>query len=190
MPLTLLLGGARSGKTSLAVEMATRRRCPVAYVATAPTIADDIDLAERVARHRSERPAEWTTIEEEIDLIGAVAGAGAEFVVIDCITLWVSNLLHAGQSDASIRDTARRTADAVAGLDTPIVAVSNEVGLGVHPASEVGRRYRDLLGWVNQAWARSADTTLLLVAGRALRLDDPWAHLGFEHNDDRISTGT
>ena len=188
MPLTLLLGGARSGKTSLAVEMATRRRCSVAYVATAPTIDGDIDLAERVSRHRSERPADWTTIEEELDLSGAVARADAEFVVVDCVTLWVSNLLHAGQSDASIRDTARRTAQTLAGLDTPIVAVSNEVGMGVHPASEVGRRYRDLLGWVNQAWAASAETTLLLVAGRALRLDDPWAHL--EHTGNRTSTDT
>ena len=84
MPLTLLLGGARSGKTSLAVEMATRRRCSVAYVATAPTIDGDIDLAERVSRHRSERPADWTTIEEELDLSGAVARADAEFVDQGC----------------------------------------------------------------------------------------------------------
>lgn len=167
---TLLLGGARSGKSALAVELGRRHDGPVTFVATCPPF--DGDLGERISRHRVERP-DWPTVEEPLELADALVGAAATFVILDCLTLWVNNLLHRGDDDADIEARAADTAAAARGVGD-IVVVSNEVGLGVHPETELGRRYRDLLGRVNQTWAAAADTTLLMVAGRAVRLDDPW----------------
>lgn len=177
MPITLLLGGARSGKTAMAMELARRRDGQrVTYIATAPTIERDTDLDARIARHRAERPKEWTTIEEELDLVAAAAGPTGT-IVIDCLTIWVSNLIHAGQPDDEICAIGQRTALVLAERPGQTIVVSNEVGLGVHPTTEIGRRYRDLLGWVNQEWARVADTSLLMVAGKAVPLSDPWTLL-------------
>lgn len=173
--LTLLLGGARSGKSSLAVEIGRRHGDAVVVVATA-TAADD-DLAERIARHRAERP-DWPTIEEQHDLAGALATIGAgTLAVVDCLTLWVSNVMWLGRSDDEVLELATRTASAAARRDGPTVVITNEVGLGLHPESALGRRYRDLLGRVNQIWAAAADRTLLLVAGRVVALVDPWRAL-------------
>ena len=93
--------------------------------------------------------------------------------IVDCLTLWVNNVLRRGDPDDKIEAAATAAAEVAAGRDAPTVAVSNEVGLGVHPETELGRRYRDVLGRVNQTWAQRAGRTLLLVAGRAVRLDDP-----------------
>ncbi len=178
MALTVLFGGARSGKSALAVELGRRHEGAVTYVATAPVVDDD--MAERIAHHRAERPAGWTTVEEPIELGAAIAGAAGSMVIVDCLTLWVSNLMLAdGESpdDAAIVRAAVATADRAASTPGPVVAISNEVGLGVHPETALGRRYRDVLGRVNQAWAAAADRNLLLVAGRAIPLGDPWDHL-------------
>jgi adenosyl cobinamide kinase/adenosyl cobinamide phosphate guanylyltransferase len=175
MGLTLLLGGARSGKSSLAVATA-RRHDAVTYIATAPPL--DTDMVARIARHREERPAQWTTIEEELDLAGALARAGGSFVIIDCLTLWTSNLLWHGADDDEVFTRAGATSELAARRAAPTIAISNEVGLGVHPETEAGRRYRDVLGRVNQMWAAAADTALLLVAGQAIPLHDPAPHLG------------
>jgi adenosyl cobinamide kinase/adenosyl cobinamide phosphate guanylyltransferase len=173
--LTLLLGGARSGKSALAVEMGRRHDGPVVFLATAPPSAD-ADMDDRIARHRAERP-DWPTIEEPHDLAAALGRCGDALVVVDCLTLWVSNLMGRGDGDIDV-ETASADAVACATARTaPTVVVSNEVGLGVHPETELGLRYRDLLGRVNQQWARGADTTLFMVAGRAVRLDDPWSHV-------------
>lgn len=176
MSLTTLLGGARSGKSSLAVEIGRGHLGPVVFVATAPAVDEDIER--RIERHRAERPAVWTTVEEPLDLRGTLLGADDEaLVIIDCLTLWVSNLMFAGRSDDQVRDGAAAAAAVAAHRDGPVVAVSNEVGMGIHPDTELGRRFRDLLGWVNQTWATESATSLLLVAGRALELTDPWKHL-------------
>ncbi|MFT4659439.1 MAG: adenosylcobinamide kinase/adenosylcobinamide-phosphate guanylyltransferase [Candidatus Aldehydirespiratoraceae bacterium] len=178
MPLTLLIGGARSGKSSLAVDIGHRYHvdgAPVTYIATAPVIDDD--MAERIDRHRDERPQSWSTIEEETDLVGALDSVTEGLVLIDCLTLWTSNLMWSEVGDDEIRNLAAKTASAAASRDDPTVAITNEVGLGIHPETDLGRRYRDVLGWVNQAWAATADPALLLVAGRALPLTDPWRHL-------------
>lgn len=178
MSLTLLIGGARSGKSSLAVDIGHRHDAAgiaVTYIATAPAL--DADMADRVERHRGERPATWTTIEEETELAGALAKVTSGLAIVDCLTLWTSNLMWRDLTDDEIRT---RSADAVtvaAGRDGPTVVVTNEVGLGIHPETELGRRYRDVLGWVNQSWAHAADPALLLVAGRAVPLSDPWTHL-------------
>ena len=173
MGLTFLVGGARSGKSALAVELGRRHRGPVVYVATAPTV--DSDMAQRIARHRVERPGEWRTIEEPTDLAGALASAGKSLTIVDCLTLWVSNLMLAELDDDNIEQRAVAAATAAAAGE--VVAVSNEVGLGVHPELELARRYRDVLGRVNQIWAAAADPALLLVAGRALPLADPWTYV-------------
>ncbi len=178
MSLTLLIGGARSGKSSLAVDIGHRHHAAglaVTYVATAP-IADD-NMADRVRRHREERPPEWSTIEEEVDLVGAFDQVASGLVIIDCLTLWTSNLMWRDLSDDEIRT---RSGDAVAAAverNEPTVVITNEVGLGIHPETDLGRRYRDVLGWVNQDWAAAADPAFLLVAGRALPLADPWTLL-------------
>jgi adenosyl cobinamide kinase/adenosyl cobinamide phosphate guanylyltransferase len=172
MALTVLLGGARSGKSALAQRLAGRWDGPVAVVATGQP--GDAEMAERIARHRAARPAGWVTVEEPLALEAALAAApGDAFVVVDCLTLWVSNLLGHGLDDAEVEDRARAAAGAAAARAAPTVAVSNEVGSGIVPADPLARRYRDLLGQVNAVWAAAADRALLLVAGRAVALADP-----------------
>ena len=179
MAITLLLGGARSGKSSFAVEYGRRRGGRVVYLATAPPIDDDMadamaddDMEQRIARHREERPPAWTTIEETLDLIAAIdrAGNDTDLLIIDCLTLWTSNLMWQGRSDDSIVEAADETAARCRSQAGRVIVISNEVGLGVHPDTALGRRYRDVLGLVNQRWAAAADEALLMVAGRALRL--------------------
>ncbi|MFZ4719291.1 MAG: bifunctional adenosylcobinamide kinase/adenosylcobinamide-phosphate guanylyltransferase [Ilumatobacteraceae bacterium] len=170
--LTLLVGGARSGKSTLAVQMAERQQRPVTFIATAEPFDDD--MADRIDRHRLERPAHWATVECPVDLAGAVGDAPADhFVIVDCLTVWLGNLfVHERSGDAG------GVVDALRARTAPTVVVTNEVGMGIHPDTDLGRRYRDELGRLNQAVAAVADTTLLLVAGRAVRLDDPWELLG------------
>ena len=172
MALTVLLGGARSGKSALAQRLAGRWDGPVTVLATGQ--ARDAEMAERIARHRAARPAGWRTVEEPLELEAALAAAPADtFVVVDCLTLWVANLLERGLADGQVEELARSAAAAAAARAAPTVAVSNEVGAGIVPADALARRYRDLLGQVNAAWAAAADRALLLVAGRAVALADP-----------------
>lgn len=178
MSLTLLIGGARSGKSSLAVDIGHRHHAAgiaVTYIATAPVLDDD--MADRVERHRDERPPEWSTIEEEVDLVGALTEVDAGLAIVDCLTLWTSNLMLRDMTDDEIRARSAAAVVAATAREDPIVVITNEVGLGIHPETDLGRRYRDVLGWVNQSWAEAADPALLLVAGQALRLSDPWTHL-------------
>jgi adenosyl cobinamide kinase/adenosyl cobinamide phosphate guanylyltransferase len=176
--LTVLLGGARSGKSSLAVDIGTRYDGPVTFIATAPGIATapalDDDMTERIERHVAERPSEWTTIEERTDLVAALDAAGQSLAIVDCLTLWTSNMMWEGRSDTEIQSRALETARHAAVRSAPVVVVSNEVGLGVHPETDLGRRYRDVLGRVNQAWVSESTRSLFLVAGRALELRDPF----------------
>jgi adenosyl cobinamide kinase/adenosyl cobinamide phosphate guanylyltransferase len=176
MALTVLLGGARSGKSALAQRLAGRWDGPVTVLATGQ--ARDAEMAERIARHRAARPAGWETVEEPLELEAALAAAGDAFVVVDCLTLWVSNLLEQGLTDAGVEARARAAAATAAARAAPTVAVSNEVGSGIVPSAPLARRYRDLLGQVNAVWAAAADRALLLVAGRALPLADPLELLG------------
>ena len=170
--LIVLLGGARSGKSSAALRLADGRDGDVCFVATSPRIEGDDDLASRIAAHRAERPAEWSTIEAEIDLAAAIDAAGEATVVIDCLTVWLGNLMHHGHddraiiaaSDVAIAAAARRVADTI--------IVSNEVGSGIVPGDSMSRRYRDLLGRINQHWVAASDAAHLVVAGRALPLHE------------------
>jgi adenosylcobinamide kinase/adenosylcobinamide-phosphate guanylyltransferase len=166
--LTVLTGGARSGKSALAVEWGLRHRGPVVFVATAPLLDDD--MRARARRHREERPG-WPTVEEQHDFDSTIADAPADgMVIVDCITLWVSNLMWRGDEDSSVLESASRLAGLARASSAKIVAVTNEVGLGIHPETELGRRYRDLLGRVNRVLVESSDRSYLLVAGRPLEL--------------------
>jgi adenosylcobinamide kinase/adenosylcobinamide-phosphate guanylyltransferase len=179
MALTLLLGGARSGKSALAQRLAGRRDGPVTVVVTGE--ARDAEMAERIRRHRAARPAGWSTVEEPLELEAALADVPADAcAVVDCLTLWVSNLLEKGLTDAQVIERARSAAATAADRAAPTVAVSNEVGAGIVPADALSRRYRDLLGQVNAVWAAAAERSLLLVAGRAVALLDPLDALGPE----------
>lgn len=172
--LTFLIGGARSGKSALAVELGRRHDGAVVYVATSPRIDGDDDLDARIARHQAERPDSWSTIEAEIDLAGAIRSAdAAALVIVDCLTVWVGNLLHHEHDESSVLAATDAMHAAIDERDGPVVAISNEVGLGIVPSNDLARRYRDLLGRVNQRMAARADRSLLLVAGRALPLTDP-----------------
>jgi adenosyl cobinamide kinase/adenosyl cobinamide phosphate guanylyltransferase len=170
MGLTLLLGGARSGKSALAVRRVAALGSPVLFIATAEALDDE--MASRIARHRAERDAGWTTVEAPLDPAAALAEAPPQAcVVLDCLSLWVANLVQRGLAEEEV---VRRAADAAAlaaGRQGPTIAVSNEVGMGVVPEFELGRRYRDVLGRVNAAWAAHADEALLVVAGRTLALE-------------------
>lgn len=167
--MRLFVGGARAGKSTLAARFAAESGLPVTFVATAEVLDEDMEL--RIARHRAERPDAWTTVEEPVDVERALGAAGDDAVVIDCLTLWVTNLLLADLPDSEIETRARAAAEVAAARTPPTFVVTNEVGLGVVPATEVGRRFRDLLGRVNAIWAARSDDVLLVVAGRALKLE-------------------
>jgi adenosylcobyric acid synthase len=165
--LVLLLGGARSGKSALAVRWGRAYAGPVTFVATAE--AGDDDMARRIARHRAERPAVWTTVEEPRAVAAAVQAADPRaLVIVDCLTLWLSNVVDQASDD--IVASALAIVTAACNREAPTIVVSNEVGWGIVPADPATRRYRDLLGEINAAVAAQADRAWLLVAGRALPL--------------------
>ena len=158
--ITLVLGGTRSGKSELAERIAASWQEPVTYVATGQ-VTDD-DMAARIARHRERRPAGWSTVEAGVDLPAVLATLDGP-ALVDSLGTWV-----AGCPD--LAPDAAALCDALAGRASDTVVVSEEVGLGVHAPTEVGRRFADALGELNQAVAEIADQVLLAVAGRALPL--------------------
>jgi adenosylcobinamide kinase/adenosylcobinamide-phosphate guanylyltransferase len=169
MPFLLLLGGARAGKSSLAQEVAARSKAEVVVIATAE--ARDAEMADRIARHREARPERWTTVEAPFELLGAVQAAPpGSFLLVDCLTLWVSNLLEADTSPAAILVRAGEVAAALCARPGGAVVVGNEVGLGIVPVNELARAYRDIVGGVNAAFAALADRSGLVVAGRVHEL--------------------
>jgi adenosyl cobinamide kinase/adenosyl cobinamide phosphate guanylyltransferase len=170
MAITLLTGGARAGKSRLATSLAARTGSPVVFVATAEALDDE--MAGRIARHRANRPREWTTIEEPLDLARVLTEVdGRAAVIVDCLTLWVSNLLQKGDDDETIAGLAADTVAVAVARESPTFVVTNEVGSGVVPVSELGRRFQDLLGRVNAIWSDASTHAYLVVAGRALALE-------------------
>src|SRR5262245_34134351 len=167
MAMTLLLGGAASGKSRSAAALAAGTGLPVTVIATAEALDDE--MAARIARHRRERPDGWSVIEEPRDLIGAVERARGA-AIVDCLTLWVSNLLGYDLGHEEIADRAAAAAKACAARSGPTIVVSNEVGSGIVPMNPLARQYRDVLGRVNALFADEADVVALMVAGRAVRL--------------------
>ena len=168
MKRMLVLGGCRSGKSRFAQE-----RCEaaasgdLASVATAQ--AFDPEMEERIARHRSERGSRWLTIDAPMDLPSALSEAAlrADAVMVDCLTLWLTNLMLA---DADVAKARTTLAEAIAACPLPVVLVSNEVGLGIVPDNVLARRFRDESGWLNQQMATLCDEVILMAAGLPLRL--------------------
>jgi len=164
--ITLVLGGARSGKSEVAERLAAARGPAVTYVATAAVDPSDEEWARRIEQHRSRRPPAWTTVECGPDLPGVVAALTGP-VLIDSLGTWVAACESSADADADA------LGDALQHRDGDTVIVSEEVGLGVHPSTEAGRRFRDALGTVNRAVADIADDVLLVIAGRVLPLPRP-----------------
>jgi adenosyl cobinamide kinase/adenosyl cobinamide phosphate guanylyltransferase len=172
MSMTLLLGGARSGKSGLSTRLAASADRPVVVVATAE--GRDEEMADRIRRHREARPSGWTTVEEPLALASAVRSLPSEaFAVVDCLSLWVSNAMEAGASEDEIVAEARAAASTLVEREPPSVVISNEVGLGIVPVNELARHYRDVLGRVNVAFADAATEAYFVVAGKALPLQEP-----------------
>jgi adenosylcobinamide kinase/adenosylcobinamide-phosphate guanylyltransferase len=170
MSLVTILGGARSGKSTAAEASARSWSGAVVYVATAE--GGDDEMRRRIELHRARRPLEWLTVEEPIELGIALEQAADALVLIDCLSLWLSNLVGQGGADEDIVEAARSLARQAAERQAPTIAVSNEVGLGVVPVSPLGRRYRDLLGLVNQEWVAASVASYLAIAGRLLPLHE------------------
>lgn len=159
--LTLVLGGARSGKSHFAEGLVTARPAPWRYLATAQALDDE--MGERIAHHRARRAAGWETVEAPLDLVSALAAVPeGRPVLVDCLTLWLSNVLLAGRDAGAEAD---RLAAALSRPRGPWVVVSNEVGLGIVPDNPLARRFRDDAGRLNQRVAAAAGRVVLLVAG-------------------------
>lgn len=176
--LTLVIGGARSGKSRFAQSLAANSR-RVVYLATAR--CEDAEMAARIGQHRRARPAHWVTIEEPLEIASVVErhAVDCEFVLLDCLTIWLSNLswMHRESDEANLSaSVAQEVARLVAAARyTHVVAVTNELGCGLVPESPVGRLFRDLHGWMNQDVAREADWVYHLVAGIAIPIKQPAA---------------
>jgi adenosylcobinamide kinase / adenosylcobinamide-phosphate guanylyltransferase len=166
MAIILITGGARSGKSVRAEARARTYPGRPVYIATAQAL--DGEMRERIARHRARRGDEWLDHETPLELVTALAatdGGGARLV--DCLTLWLSNMMHAERDWT--KETAR-LADALAAQKSPVVLVTNEVGLGIVPDNALARAFRDAAGLMNQAIARVADEVEFVVAGLPMRL--------------------
>jgi adenosylcobinamide kinase / adenosylcobinamide-phosphate guanylyltransferase len=163
--LTLVIGGARSGKSRYAESLIAALPPPWTYVATAE--AGDAEMAKRIGDHRARRGSNWRTVEAPRDLVGALKAGEATPILIDCLTLWLSNLMLAvADIDAETAHLER----ALAAAKAPVILVANEVGSGIVPEYELGRRFRDLQGVLNQRIAARADRVVLVVAGLPLVL--------------------
>jgi adenosylcobinamide kinase/adenosylcobinamide-phosphate guanylyltransferase len=176
----LIIGGARSGKSRLAMELARKSGKPVLFVATA-TAGDD-EMAQRIAMHRKERPAGWRTIEVTTDVANLIKEniGGARLVIVDCITLLVNNIFNecgyeaTPQIEARLEEKIAREinslVECVQSAEASFIVVTNEIGLGLVPAEKTSRLYRDLLGKANQMLAKCADEVYLMVAGISVRV--------------------
>lgn len=179
--LTLILGGARSGKSTYAEKLAARNGGSVAYIATAQALDDEMQA--RIAIHRQKRPDSWQTQEIPSGVGRALLDAPptADVVLLDCMTLLVANRLLEAAPDENQPDEQGATAAIRSEIDDLLaviqnssaewIVVSNEVGLGLVPPYPLGRIYRDLLGWANQRLARSADRVVFMIAGMPMRLE-------------------
>jgi adenosylcobinamide kinase / adenosylcobinamide-phosphate guanylyltransferase len=168
MTATLVLGGARSGKTGHALELALASGLKKFMIVTAPALDDS--MGPRIARHRAEREGDaWTVFEEETDVARLTRRIARpdRVVVIDCLTLWLSNLFF---QDRDLASEAEKLAAVLAGAEGPVVAISNEIGLGVSPPTQIGNDFRDAQGLLNQRIARACANVVFVAAGLPLKL--------------------
>ena len=166
--LTFVLGGARSGKSRHAEALVTANSGPWTYIATAQ--AFDAEMQARIAQHRDERLPGWDTMEEPVEMPAALGRAGAAPVLVDCLTLWLSNLML---GDMDLPGAVAALMTALDGRTAPTVLVSNEVGLGIVPDNALARAFRDEAGRLHQQVAARADRVVLVVAGLPLIVKGP-----------------
>lgn len=164
MTNTLILGGVKSGKSRLAENWAKATALPVTYIATAT--AQDAEMQQRISRHQAERPDNWTTVEAALHLAEALeqADASDHCILLDCLTLWLTNLLLA-DDETQLRHEINALLDTVPKLSAELVMVSNETNMGIVPLGELSRRYCDEIGLLHQQLASLCDTVILTVAG-------------------------
>jgi adenosylcobinamide kinase/adenosylcobinamide-phosphate guanylyltransferase len=162
--LTLILGGARSGKSTFAEQLAQERFRQPLYLATAE--CTDPEMAARIAAHRARRGPHWRCVEEPLDLAGALQASdpACDGVLVECLTTWLANVL-VKEGEAAVATRRQALLAALASSPRPLILVSNEVGLGIVPEYPLGRQFRDLAGWLNQDLAREAHAVAFLVAG-------------------------
>jgi adenosylcobinamide kinase/adenosylcobinamide-phosphate guanylyltransferase len=163
---TLILGGCRSGKSTHALELAKKYKGKRnLFIATC--VPADAEMKERVARHQAERGPEWSALEVPVHLAESIHKEShtADVILVDCLTLWMSNLFEKTREQDEIDKFVGHLADAVKMAQCPVILVSNEVGSGIVPASALARRYRDAVGWMNQAMASAANQVIHSVAG-------------------------
>ena len=162
MALVLVGGGARSGKSRWALERARKHGGRLVYIATAEALDDE--MSARIAKHRAERDSAFQTIEEPLELARAISTAECDAMVVDCLTLWLSNLMHRGQ------DRTDETIAAARDQSAELIVVTNEVGCGIVPENALAREFRDRAGILNQRFAEAADEVYWMVFGQALRV--------------------
>ena len=170
MSITFLIGGARSGKSSHAAQLADRAGQNIAYVATCSYIDEEMET--RISRHKEDRPKHWHTYEEFEDLANLLSKIGNNYdaILIDCLTLFISGLLLNDLDDAYIEGKMQNLLNTAKQIKAKVIIVSNEVGLGLHPDTPLGRRFRDLAGRVNQQVARESEEVLFMMAGLGMRV--------------------
>lgn len=167
----LVIGGCRSGKSRFAEQWVRERFQRRIFLATLQESADE-EMKQRIALHRSSRGEGWQTVEEPVDLVGVMEkhASGTEVFLVDCLTLWLTNLLMEDLSDTEIEEQVRALCRAVQDLQVNVVLVANEVGLGIVPEAPLGRRFRDLAGWTNQQVAAVCHRVVMMAAGLPLHL--------------------
>ena len=169
--VALVLGGARSGKSRYGLALAAPFPPPHLYVATGE--AGDAEMAARIEEHQRERGPGWDTVEAPLALGMALAAAQGRYgvILVDCLTLWLANLmLTRSHAAADIQEAGEHLAEVLEQTATPTILISNEVGLGIVPENPLAREFRDLLGWLHQRLARTADLVVLMVAGLPLKI--------------------
>lgn len=166
--VTFVLGGARSGKSRYAEGLAAKHRGRKTYIATAE--AFDGEMRERIVKHRQQRGEGWETREAPLDLVATLAACNTSFILIDCITVWIGNLMHHGRD---VRAEVDRLCEALARTKVRAVIVSNEVGLGIVPENALARTFRDEQGFANQRIAEVADEVIFVAAGLPIILKKP-----------------
>lgn len=170
--LIFVTGGARSGKSSFAEQLAKKQNSDVTYLATAQ--AFDTEMRDRITRHQNDRPHTWKTIEEPLNIPQTVKQIQTPMILLDCLSLWVSNMILADLEDKQILAMTDELLDTL--QNKQAILVTNEVGLGIVPENALARRYRDTLGWVNQKCAASSHEAWMLVSGLPIQLKNPSAN--------------
>lgn len=163
--IIFITGGARSGKSEYAVSKAKKTKNKVAFIATCTS--DDEEMLKRIELHKKARPKEWETIEEGIDLTNAIRRSKKPIIIIDCLTLWIANLMS---SKMDVMEKSKELLYTLNKLKKIIIIVSNEVGLGIVPENKLAREFRDIAGFVNQRIANTADEVYLLVSGIPVKI--------------------